>query len=271
MAWKLGIAVAAAAVLTMGAGQAPTAQPSQTAPPIPQIKPYLGAAGLPDTLKILPPAPQKGDVRYETDRKMFLGTRNLAGTPRFALALNDDALSGPALAKDFSCALGVQLTTANAPKFMSMIPRIGRDASIATNLPKDHWQRQRPFLIDKGPTCIDQDGPIKNTWDYPSGHNTYSWALGLILAELNPERATDILVRARAYGESRLICGVHNMSAVENGRTNGSILVAALHSSPEFRADLDAARAEIAAARKAGPAPDPAACAKEAELLKSPY
>jgi hypothetical protein len=33
---------------------------------------------------------------------------------------------------------------------------------------------------------------------------------------------------------------------------------------------MDAARAEIAAARKAGPAPDPAACAKETELSKSP-
>jgi acid phosphatase (class A) len=266
MAWKLVMAAAAAAVLSMGAEPAPTTP----APPA-QIKPYLGAAGMPDTLKILPPAPQPGDVRYETDRKMFLGTRKLAGTPRFALALNDDALSGAALMKDLSCAIGVQLTPQNAPKFMSMIPRIGRDASIATNLPKDHWQRQRPFLIDQGPTCIDQKGPIKDTWDYPSGHNTYSWAIGLILAEVVPDRGTEILVRARAYGESRLICGVHNMSAVENGRTNGGILVAALHSSPEFRTDLETVRQEIAAARRAGPAPDPAACAKEAELLKSPY
>ncbi len=38
-----------------------------------------------------------------------------------------------------------------------------------------------------------------------------------------------------------MICGVHNMSAVENGRTNGGILVAALHSSSEFRADLESA------------------------------
>jgi acid phosphatase (class A) len=265
MAWKFRMAALAvgAAVLTMGADPAPSMKP------LPQIKPYLGAALLPDTLKILPPAPQKGDVRYETDRKMFLGTRHYEGTARFALALNDDSTGG--FVRDMSCALGVELTQQNAPKFLSMIPRIGRDASSATNLPKDFWKRQRPFLIDKGPTCIDQSGPIKDSFDYPSGHNTYSWAVGLILAELVPERATEILVRARAFGESRLICGVHNMSAVEAGRANGSILVAALHSSPEFRADMDAARQELAAARKTGPAPDPAACAKEAELLKSPY
>ncbi|MBS0361915.1 MAG: phosphatase PAP2 family protein [Proteobacteria bacterium] len=279
MAWKFGMAAgraalaAAAALMTMGAQAVPQAAPQSTAQAAPPVgpQPYIGKAGLPDTLKILPPAPQPGDVRYETDRKMFLGTRKLEGTPRFALALNDDALAPQALMKDFSCALGVELTAANAPKFTAMIPRIGRDSSIATNLPKDFWKRQRPFYIDKGPICIDPNGPIKGTYDYPSGHNTYSWAVGLVLAELAPDRATEILTRARAYGESRLVCGVHNMSAVETGRTNGSIVVAALHSSPEFRADMDQARTEIAAARKAGPAPDPAACAKEAELLKSPY
>ena len=154
---------------------------------------------------------------------------------------------------------------------MTMIRRVGRDASNLTNLPKDIHKRLRPFLIDKGPICIDREGGIAKSFDYPSGHNTYSWTVGLILAELAPDRATDILIRSRAFGESRLICGVHNMSAVESGRTNGSIEVAALHGQPEFRADLEAARSEVDAARKAGPAPDPATCAKEGELLKSPY
>ena len=73
------------------------------------------------------------------------------------------------LVKDLSCALGVELTRANAPKFMSMIPRIGLDASHATNLPKDIYKRKRPFLIDHGPICIDPNGGIaKSFFDYPS-------------------------------------------------------------------------------------------------------
>jgi acid phosphatase (class A) len=260
MRWKLAMLAAVAAMATMGADPAPAPKP----PP----QPYLGAAG-PDALKILPPAPVPGTARYEADRQMFRSTRKLENSPRWALALNDDSTAG--LVNDMSCALGVQLTPQNAPKLLSMIPRIGRDAGHSTNIPKDFYKRLRPFQIDKGATCIDQTGPIKNSFDYPSGHNTYSWAVGLILAELAPDRATEILVRARAFGESRLVCGVHNMSAVEAGRTNGSILVAGLHGSEEFRKDLDAARIELAAARKAGPAPDPATCAKEAELSKSPY
>jgi acid phosphatase (class A) len=92
------------------------------------------------------------------------------------------------------------------------------------------------------------------------------------MAEVASDRATEILSRAKAFGESRLVCGVHNLSAVEAGRMNGSIVVAALHGQAAFRKDLEDVRKEVAAARKAGPAPDPAACAKEAELVaKSPY
>ena len=221
MRWKLAMLAAAAAIVTMGADPAPAPKP--TPPPG-----YLGEGG-PDALKILPPAPVAGTVRYEADRKMFLGTRKYEGSPRWAMALNDD--NGAGLVKDLSCALGVELTRENAPKFMSMIPRISRDSSHSTNIPKDYYKRLRPFLIDKGATCIDQKGGIKDSFDYPSGHNTYSWTVGLILAELAPDRATEILVRARAFGESRLVCGVHNMSAVEAGRTNGSIVVAGLHGS----------------------------------------
>jgi acid phosphatase (class A) len=266
MGWKLTVAVAAtaAAMLTMGADPMPAPKPAP-----PPVQPYLTGPMTPDTYRILPPAPVPGTARYEADRKMFLGTRKLKDGPRWALALNDDNIS--LLRKDLSCALGVELTDQNAPRFMTLMRRVGRDSSIATNQPKDLYKRLRPFLIDKGPICIDPDGGIAKSFDYPSGHNTYSWAVGLILAELAPDRATEILVRARAYGESRLICGVHNMSAVEAGRTNGSIIVASLHGQAEFRSDLETARQEIAAARKAGPAPEPATCAKDAELLKSPY
>ena len=264
MAWKLGLAAMAAAVLTMGAEPAPAPKPLP-----PPAQPYLAGPMSPDTYKILPPAPLPGTARYEADRKMFLGTRKLKDTPRWALALNDDNIG--LLRKDLSCALGVELTDQNAPRFAALMRRVGRDASNLTNLPKDQFKRLRPFLVDKGPICIDPDGGIAKSFDYPSGHVTYSWTVGLILAELAPDRATDILIRARAFGESRLICGVHNMSAVESGRTNASIVVASLHGQPEFRSDLEAIRAEIAAARKAGPAPDPAKCATEAVLLKSPY
>jgi acid phosphatase (class A) len=279
MDWKLGM-TAALAALAIGAAPAgqtagQTAAPAAAKPPAmvpaaPNAKPpYLGDA-IPDSYKILPPAPVAGTTRYEADRSIYLGTRSLKDTPRWALAQND--VNQAAILKDLSCAVGVELSARNAPKTAEMILRVGRDVSRATDRPKDIYKRQRPFLIDKGETCIEQSDALARSPDYPSGHNAWGWTVGLILAELAPDRATEILARARAFGEGRLVCGVHNLSAVEAGRLNASIVVAALHGQAEFRKDMDAARTEVAAARKAGPAPDPAACAQEAEVVaKSPY
>jgi acid phosphatase (class A) len=267
MAWRL--AAALAAVATIGAAPAPAPAPPAAPMAAPTVQGYLGDAA-PDTYKILPPAPVAGTTRYEADRTIFLQTRSLKDTPRWALAQND--VNQLAILKDLSCAVGVELSPANAPKTVALIARVGRDVSRATDRPKDIYKRQRPYLIDEGPTCIEKSEALSKSPDYPSGHNTWGWTVGLIMAELAPDRATEILARARAFGEGRLVCGVHNLSAVEAGRMNGSIVVAGLHGSEAFRKDLDVVRKEVAAARKAGPAPDPAACAKEAEIVaKSPY
>jgi acid phosphatase (class A) len=255
---KPALAAAVLAVLAVGGPEGPK-------PPG-----YLADSAAPDTLRILPPAPVAGTSRYQADRTVFLQTRTMKDSPRWNLAYAD--IDQGAILKDMACAVDVELTPANAPRLSALLKRIAPDVGRAVTRPKDFYGRKRPFLIDAGPICDARTPGLAASPDYPSGHSTWGWTVGLILAELAPDRATDILVRARAYGESRIICGVHNLSAVEAGRTNASALVAALHGSPEFRADLDGARREVAAARKAGPAPAPAACAAEAELVeKSPY
>lgn len=259
MGWMVrGLTIAAAACLVAAA-------------PAPKPAKIMGgyfSGDMPDTYKILPPAPVPGTTRYEADRTMFLQTRKYQGTPRWALAQNDDKSAG--LIHDLACAIGVDLTPQNAPLTMRLISRVGIDVSRATNLPKDIYKRQRPYLVDEGPICIDKTDALARSPDYPSGHNTWAWTVGLIMAEVVPDRATEILTRARAFGESRLVCGVHNLSAVEAGRLNGSIVVAGLHGHEDFRKDLEAVRQEIAALRKTSPAPDHAACAAEAELIAKP-
>ncbi|WP_293902111.1 phosphatase PAP2 family protein [Phenylobacterium sp.] len=258
-----------AAVAALGLIGAATAPPPAPAMPAAGPGGYLGDMA-PDTYRILPPAPVAGSTRYQADRTTYLETRRLQDTPRWKMAQGDVDQGG--LVKSLSCALGVTLTRDNAPRTAALLAKAGVDVSRATNRPKDIYRRQRPYLIDEGPTCIERSAALSASPDYPSGHNAWGWTVGLILAELAPDRATEILARARAFGEGRLVCGVHNLSAVEAGRLNASIVVAALHGQAAFRTDLDAARQEVAAARKAGPAPDPAACAAEAEIVaKSPY
>ena len=106
------------------------------------------------------------------------------------------------------------------------------------------------------------------SFDYPSGHASLGWVQGLVLTELVPDRGTQILQRARAYGESRVVCGLHNWSAVEAGRTNGASVFAALHGSSRYLSDMAKARGEIEAARRSAEKPDAARCAEEAVVTK---
>jgi acid phosphatase (class A) len=233
----------------------------------PSQRGYLPPGAL-DTSKVLSPAPKEGEPRYENDRKIFLATRSYKDTPRWALAQND--VDERKIVADFGCALGFTPDPQKLPKLTGLLMKLRFDVIDAVNKPKDLYQRKRPYLIDEGPICVDKTEGLAKSPDYPSGHTTWGWTVGLILAEADPAHATPILTRARAFGESRLVCGVHNSSAIEAGRTNASALVAALHGSKAFRDDVDAVRDELAKARASAAAP--AQCDVEAALVaKSPY
>ncbi len=260
-----GLALAQPAVVN-----APPNAPGTLTPPSLPFQGYLGPAGTPDAYAILPPPPQPGTDRYERDRRIFHETRALEGTPRWSLAQTDNGSGIDAMMQHFSCALDAQLTPVNAPHLAAMMRRLAPDHSRIVNRAKDRLQRLRPYFIDEGTICIARNSSTDGSYDYPSGHASWGWEWGMILAEIAPDRATPIFVRARAFGESRVVCGVHNASTLEASRTTASALIAAEHGSATFRADLEAARAEMAQLRAMTPHPDAAACAAEAELTAHP-
>jgi len=243
-----------------------------TAPAIPadQRTGYL-APGEFDVTSILEPAPRPGDPRYTTDRKIFRATRALIGTARWQLATSDAEYSVPGLMRDFSCAVGAQLTPETAPRLAALVKRASTDTSGQTSHAKNIFQRQRPFVIDHGRICQPASELFdtkhgRMSYDYPSGHTTYGWTWALILASLAPDRATPILARGRAYGDSRFICGAHNESAVEAGMLSASATMAVVATKPDYQADLAAAREELAKLRASG-APAAQGCPTEATLV----
>jgi acid phosphatase (class A) len=170
-----------------------------------------------------------------------------------------------AMLKGFSCAVGMDLSTQTAPKLNTLLSRTAIDMGRQVSAVKDVFKRKRPYLIEAGKICMPPSVLLDASPDYPSGHSTWGWSMSLILAELVPDRATAILNRGRAFGESRVVCGVHSPSAVEAGRTNGASLIATLHGQAAFRADLEAAREEVAALR-AKATPMAASCAASLAL-----
>jgi acid phosphatase (class A) len=218
-----------------------------------------------DLTKILPAAPVKGDIRYETDRKVFKAMKAKIGGPRWQLATRDVVYATPIMMQDFSCAAGIALSPEATPATYRILATTSADTGRVNVAAKAHWQRLRPYQIDDGETCEDKK-ELGKTFDYPSGHATKGWTFGLVLAALLPDRAGPILARARAYGESRIVCRVHNMSAVEAGRLGATATMTLIRDTPAYQADLAAAKAELAAARRDATPPDGAACASEAAI-----
>ena len=233
---------------------------------------YLAGPSIPDLIHVLPATPTAGSARDNVDRQVFLATRALANSDRWKLAQKDDKLSVAAVLAALRCSMEVEVTAENAPHLVSLLARVFTDAMNATDPAKDYFQRKRPFLVDKGPICITATPEFAKTFDYPSSHTTIAWAFGMILSEIEPSNTSRILVRARAFGESRVVCGVHDVDAIEAGRIAGAAVVAALHGNAEFRADLEKARSEMGKLRAQAKKSSGEVCAAEAAMLAiSPY
>jgi acid phosphatase (class A) len=256
-------------VLSLALGGAASFALAQAAP---EFRPggYLAQNRLPQTAQIIPPPPAEGSPRQKIDLDIYRATRQMQGSSRWQLATADVSYTVPYLLQAFSCSSGVSITAENAPKTASLIRRALTDTGNVDRAGKAAFQRKRPYLLVEGPICVEKSDALAASYDYPSGHATLSWMSGLILTELMPERATKLMSRARAYGESRMVCGVHTMSAVEAGRSVGAVVVAAQHGSSEFRADVEAARAELEALRATGAAPDVDSCLVESTLTAKP-
>ena len=242
-----------------------TTEGQNAAPTRPARTGYLTAGQMTDVTSIVLPAPSTGDPRFAADMAIYRATRALEGTPRWEMAISDDNVSTNGILSAFSCPLGV--TAENAERLRAVIAKANVDTLRPALALKKLYQHKRPFQVEAGKVCLSDRGraALETDPDYPSGHTTASWEAGLILAELAPDAAQAILARARAFGESRIVCGVHNASAVEAGRMTATAVFAAQQSSPEFRADIEAAREELAALR--AKSERPARCTDEAALV----
>ena len=242
---------------------------------VPEIRPgilagYLQPEALPNSLELVPPPPAKGSAAFALDEDVSKKSLAQRGTPRWDLAAKDAELMFPEAAGTFSCALDVPITEQDMPHLYMLLRRTLADAGLSTYTAKNHYQRKRPFMVNNEPTCTpDEEKHLMNDGSYPSGHTAIGWAWALILTELAPDQADAILARGRAFGESRNICNVHWHSDVVEGRFMGAAAVARLHADPTFRAEMEAAKAELAAVCAKGlkPACD---CRAEADALAHP-
>jgi acid phosphatase (class A) len=264
------------ALLTLGvaacAGNLTDAEPEV----VPEIRPGVLQGYLPmdDPLRsivFVQPAPSPDSPRQEMDDRVVAQMLPLRGSARWDLAAADARLHFPEAAEAFSCALGIPVTEQATPALYLLLRRTLADLGLATYSAKNAYQRERPFMVNGQPTCTPQEEAVLRTdGAYPSGHTAIGWGWGLILSELDPDRAEAIVARARAFGESRNVCNVHWRSDVVAGRMVGAAAYARLQTNDAFRTAAAAAKADIARAREQGLVPSRDCAAEAAALAEMP-
>ena len=266
--FRLLLVLTCAAIITGCAGYGERVKPAA----VPEFRPgllvgYLPQQTLPNSLALLPPPPASGSVAFALDEEYSRKSFALRDTPAWTLAASDADLMFPHAAGTFSCALNAPVTEKDTPHLYMLLRRTLTDAGLSTYAAKDHYKRARPFVLNNEPICTPEEkAELEKSGSYPSGHNAVGMAWALILTEISPEQTDAILARGRAFGLNRIVCNVHWHSDTLQGRYVGADTVARLHADPKFRADLEAARAELEAVRAKGlkPARD---CSAEAAAL----
>lgn len=253
-AWKILVPAAGIAIVALLVVRPGDFQPSNrlSAPATAQhysTLGYLAAQELPDSVALLPPPPQAGTAAMKRDEDARTAALRLHGTPRYKLAAADANRDQGATTAAFQCAFGTEINAARTPILYKLLSKVRLDVRATTYIAKSHFLRPRPFAVYNTHTCYPPDEQnVRNDGSYPSARGAVGWAFALVLADLNPDRAGQIIGRGHDFLQSRLICDEEWQSDVDAGQTIAEATLAHIYQKPGFRADLSAARKESAAA-----------------------
>lgn len=261
--------IAVAALLSACAGTPAALRPQSVQAAAPDTRGYLSGALIQTLADAVPPPPAPGSPTDLADKARSARFSTLEDSDRWLLATAHAELRPPLALQHFDCALGLRLGSATTPNLNQLMQRLFDDADAAAERVKARAFRARPVGDDpeRRPCQRVSEAGRKNA-SYPSGSSTVAAVYGEAFAALDPQRAAEIRRTAHEMGLSRLVCGMHYPSDVAAGEVLGKAVFDAAAATPDFDADLAAARAELAAARATGLTSP--ACAAERLALATP-
>ena len=204
------------------------------------VKPYVDA-GVVDLLHILPPPPADDSQQTLAELGEIL-TIQVARTP--AMAERARADSEESIWR-FADVLGDKFDAANLPRLAALSERLIKTEDVVVKPAKKGFNRPRPYVLNKLVEPLRAGTSMSTSGSWPSSHTTLGTLMGIVLANMVPEKKAELMRRAWEYGDNRVVAGVHYRSDVEMGRIAGSVIAATLMARPDFRKDFDAAQKEL--------------------------
>lgn len=232
-----------AAILTFCGNVTSYAQDEQV------VNAYFTTGEMPDMMKFLPGPPDSTSVAFMNDVSRYYWGKEMRKNPERADQATRDAVYGlTTILTEFEEAFGMKISEEETPEiYKVLLEGTATCDSICTN-PKKEYMRRRPFMVFNEPTLTPEDEEsLRKNGSYPSGHTLLGWSSALLMMEINPDRATEILARGYRYGENRLVVGAHWQSDTDAARLAASAAYARLHTSERFLEQMRKARADFKA------------------------
>ena len=100
------------------------------------------------------------------------------------------------------------------------------------------FMRTRPYRLPHSGLHTLKKLSDRDSSSYPSGHATYGAVVGLVLAEMLPEKKEKIYERIQDYANSRLLLGAHFRSDIYAGEIAGAAIAVTLFKNEMFLAEF---------------------------------
>ena len=208
---------------------------------------YFTREEMTDLVACLPAPPDTTDSAFSQDILRYMWGKAQRRDPERAAQVCRDAIWNlDTLAVIFSEPFGLEISREATPAIYKVFTSGVATIGLIGVGPKAHFLRVRPFVYFQEPMLTRfEEESLRGEGSYPSGHTLRGWSAALILAEINPGAAEASFARGWRYGENRVIAGAHWQSDVTVSRPASSIGYVKLQTSPAFRRDMEAAKAEF--------------------------
>lgn len=207
--------------------------------------------GYPDGLRVLNQPVDTASNRYLGDVAQYFAAKAERGTERGAQAKADADYSVEALLKAFSTPIGKNLDSKKTPAMAALLSE-SRKALLqnASDLASSATFRKSPYVqLGEAPFAGEIE---KSRSSYPSAQSEIGWGIALILTEIAPTRANDLLSMGYRIGESGIITGQYWVTDIVAARIMANCMVARLHTDAAFNKLLLDAKKEYAAKASTG-------------------
>jgi acid phosphatase (class A) len=210
------------------------------------VNAYFTTDEMPDMMVFLPGPPDSTSMAFMNDVARYYWGKEMRNDPERAAQATRDAVYGlETILTEFEEAFGMKISKEDTPEIYKVLLEGTATCDSICTKAKREYMRRRPFMVFNESTLYPKDEPaLRKNGSYPSGHTLLGWSSALLMMEINPDRATEILTRGYRYGENRLVVGAHWQSDTDAARLAASAAYARLHTSERFLEQMKKAREE---------------------------